>query len=83
VLAEVEKEFGISLAATGLQFTLAHTIVTSVIPGPRSKNELQEILTWQLCYFTPKSHRAISLCKQSHQVQICRNFIFYGGVSKK
>jgi D-threo-aldose 1-dehydrogenase len=46
-LAEVANEFGIPLPAAALQFPLAHKIVTSIIPGPRSKNELQEILTWQ------------------------------------
>ena len=29
-----------------LQFPLGHKIVTSVIPGPRSKNELNEIMEW-------------------------------------
>ena len=46
-LAEVANEFGIPLPAAALQFPLAHKIVTSIIPGPRSKNELQEILTWR------------------------------------
>jgi D-threo-aldose 1-dehydrogenase len=45
-LTEVANEFGIPLPAAALQFPLAHNIVTSVIPGPRSKNELEEILAW-------------------------------------
>ena len=45
-LTEVADEFGIPLPAAALQFPLAHNIVTSVIPGPRSKNELEEILAW-------------------------------------
>jgi len=46
-LRKVANEFNISLAAAALQFPQANEIVCSVIPGPRSKNELLEILQWQ------------------------------------
>ena len=46
-LGGVADEFSIPLPAAALQFPLAHNIVTSVIPGPRSKNELAEILAWR------------------------------------
>ena len=45
-LNAVAKQFNIPLPAAALQFPLANEIVTSVIPGPRSKIELEEILTW-------------------------------------
>ncbi len=45
-LAKVADEFSIPLAAAALQFPLGDEIVTSVIPGPRDKSELAEILTW-------------------------------------
>ena len=46
-LGAVADEYGIPLPAAALQFPLAHNIVSSVIPGPRSKVELEEILGWQ------------------------------------
>ena len=46
-LNEVADEFDVLLPAAALQFPLGHNIVTSVIPGPRSKKELEEILAWQ------------------------------------
>jgi len=46
-LRKVADEFNISLAAAALQFPQANELVSSVIPGPRSKNELLEILKWQ------------------------------------
>ena len=38
--------FSIPLAAAALQFPLGNDIVTSVIPGPRNKGELQQIMGW-------------------------------------
>tara|TARA_B110000305_G_scaffold167247_1_gene184914 strand:- start:802 stop:1797 length:996 start_codon:yes stop_codon:yes gene_type:complete len=46
-LCAVADKYGIPLPAAALQFPLAHNTVTSVIPGPRSKVELEEILQWQ------------------------------------
>ena len=46
-LGKVAKEFRIPLAAAALQFPQANELVSSVIPGPRSKEELSEILKWQ------------------------------------
>ena len=46
-LGAVADKYGIPLPAAALQFPLAHNTVTSVIPGPRSKVELEEILQWQ------------------------------------
>ena len=37
---------GVPLAAAALQFPLAHRVVASVIPGPRSTAELNQILAW-------------------------------------
>jgi D-threo-aldose 1-dehydrogenase len=45
-LGAVAEEFGIPLAAAALQFPLGSDIVTSVIPGPRSSAELEQILGW-------------------------------------
>ena len=45
-LNEVAAKFDVPLPAAALQFPLGHKIVTLVIPGPRSKNELNEILEW-------------------------------------
>ena len=38
--------FSIPLPAAALQFPLGHDIVSSVIPGPRSKEEFTQILDW-------------------------------------
>ena len=46
-LGAVADKYGIPLPAAALQFPLAHNTVTSVIPGPRSKVELEQILQWQ------------------------------------
>ena len=43
----VAKEFKIPLAAAALQFPQANKLVSSVIPGPRSKEEFLEIIKWQ------------------------------------
>ena len=45
-LCVVADEFGIPLAAAALQFPLGDEIVCSVIPGPRDKGELEQIVTW-------------------------------------
>jgi D-threo-aldose 1-dehydrogenase len=45
-LGAVADEFAIPLAAAALQFPLFNDIVTSVIPGPRDKSELDQILAW-------------------------------------
>lgn len=45
-LGAMADEHGIPLAAAALQFPLGNDIVTSVIPGPRSKAELEQILDW-------------------------------------
>ena len=45
-LGAVADEFAIPLAAAALQFPLFNDIVTSVIPGPRNKCELDQILEW-------------------------------------
>lgn len=45
-LSRVADEFSIPLAAAALQFPLGDEIVTSVIPGPRDKNELAQIMDW-------------------------------------
>ena len=46
-LSNIANEFKIPLAAAALQFPQANELVSSVIPGPRSKEELSEILKWQ------------------------------------
>lgn len=45
-LGAVADEFDIPLAAAALQFPLANDIITSVIPGPRDKDEMAQILKW-------------------------------------
>jgi len=45
-LGVVADEFGIPLPAAALQFPLGDEIVCSVIPGPRGKGELEQIVTW-------------------------------------
>ena len=45
-ISEVADDFSIPLAAAALQFPLGNDIVTSVIPGPRNKSELQQIVDW-------------------------------------
>lgn len=49
-LADVADAFAVPLAAAALQFPLANDLVTSVIPGPRDKGELQQNLEW---FMTP------------------------------
>lgn len=45
-LEAVCAEFGVPLAAAALHFPLTHPAVCSVIPGPRSPEELDGILAW-------------------------------------
>lgn len=45
-LSRVADDFDIPLAAAALQFPLGHDIVSSVIPGPRDKDELAQIVDW-------------------------------------
>ena len=45
-IADVCDSHGVPLAAAALQFPLAHPLVASVIPGPRSVAELAQILGW-------------------------------------
>ena len=45
-IERVCAQHGTPLAAAALQFPLAHPVVSSVIPGPRSPNELKQILEW-------------------------------------
>lgn len=45
-LKEVCAAHSVDLPAAALQFPLAHPVVKSVIPGPRTPDELQEILDW-------------------------------------
>lgn len=46
-MARVCAAHNVPLAAAALQFPLAHKVVASVIPGPRSAAELNQILAWQ------------------------------------
>ena len=46
-LGDVAEELGIPLAAAALQFPLGDEIVCSVIPGPRDKGELEQIVAWR------------------------------------
>ncbi|WEJ59995.1 aldo/keto reductase [Devosia sp. FJ2-5-3] len=45
-LAAVCREFDVPLPAAALQFPLAHPAVCTVLPGPRSSEELDGILAW-------------------------------------
>lgn len=45
-IADICDAHSVPLAAAALQFPLAHPIVSSVIPGPRSRAELKQILDW-------------------------------------
>ena len=45
-LGAVADQFSVPLAAAAIQFPLGDDLVTSVIPGPRSKHELDEIVDW-------------------------------------
>ncbi|MEM7461276.1 MAG: aldo/keto reductase [Pseudomonadota bacterium] len=45
-LGALAEEFSIPLAAAAIQFPLGNPIISSVIPGPRSKQELEQIIQW-------------------------------------
>ncbi|MEP2880139.1 MAG: aldo/keto reductase [Roseibium sp.] len=45
-MGAVADEYSVPLAAAALQFPLGNEIITSVIPGPRDKGELEQIMTW-------------------------------------
>jgi D-threo-aldose 1-dehydrogenase len=46
-LGRIAEEFNVPLAAAALQFPQANKLVSSVIPGPRSKAEVLDIIKWQ------------------------------------
>jgi D-threo-aldose 1-dehydrogenase len=45
-IARVCEAHGVAMPAAALQFPLAHPLVVSTIPGPRSAAELNQILDW-------------------------------------
>ncbi|MCB1489063.1 MAG: aldo/keto reductase, partial [Bauldia sp.] len=45
-IARVCDAHGVPLPAAALRFPLAHPTVASIIPGPRSAEELNQILEW-------------------------------------
>jgi D-threo-aldose 1-dehydrogenase len=45
-LNKLAQEHSIPLGAAAIQFPLANSIISSVIPGPRTKRELLQILDW-------------------------------------
>lgn len=45
-MTRVCQSHGIDLASAALRFPLAHPVVKSTIPGPRTPTELQQILDW-------------------------------------
>ncbi len=45
-LGDVANRFSVPLPAAALQFPLGDDLVSSVIPGPRSRTELEEIVAW-------------------------------------
>ena len=45
-LKKIADNYNIPLPAAALQFPLFNEIITSVIPGARSKNEFEQILQW-------------------------------------
>lgn len=45
-LSDVADDYGLDLAAAALQFPLAHSLVSSVLPGPSCKAELEQNVTW-------------------------------------
>ena len=46
LLSKVEAKYNVPLPAASLQFPLFNRIISSVIPGARSKTEYQQILEW-------------------------------------
>ncbi len=45
-LKRVAAAHGVPLAAAALQFPLAHPVVASIIPGPRSPDEMTQLVDW-------------------------------------
>ena len=45
-IARICKAHGVPLAAAALKFPLAHPVVASVVPGPRTTNELNQLFEW-------------------------------------
>ncbi|MEP4766652.1 MAG: aldo/keto reductase [Roseibium sp.] len=45
-LSAVADEYSVPLPAAALQFPLGNDIISSVIPGPRDKGEMEQILEW-------------------------------------
>ena len=45
-LGDVADQFSVPLPAAVLQFPLGNDIVTAVIPGPRNREEMQQIIAW-------------------------------------
>ncbi len=45
-IARICDAYNVPLGAAALQFPLAHPVVSSIIPGPRSVEELNQILEW-------------------------------------
>ena len=45
-LKKIADNYNVPLPAAALQFPLFNEIITSVIPGARSKNEFEQILKW-------------------------------------
>ena len=45
-LSSIANKYNVPLPAAALQFPLFNPIITSVIPGARTKTELQQILSW-------------------------------------
>ncbi len=45
-IRKVCESHNVPLAAAALKFPLGHSIVSSVIPGPRSRAEMQQIVEW-------------------------------------
>lgn len=52
-LARVCAAHGVPLPAAALQFPLAHSVVVSTVPGPRSAAEFDEILMWWNLHIPP------------------------------
>lgn len=46
IIKSVCADFGVDMPAAALKFPLTHPAVASVIPGPRTPAELQQILDW-------------------------------------
>lgn len=46
IIKSVCADFGVEMPAAALKFPLTHPAIASVIPGPRTPGELQQILDW-------------------------------------